>query len=170
MSAAKTNVEMGAGRASKGALAYCTGRVARVTAVLLVVMAGYTIGRAQSGVGSPTPPQPQSPTMRGGGFGRSMGIPDNETDIDPVMMERRIRALNIERQKQMVSDTNKLLKLAKELNDEVATLNTGSFTPDQLRKIAEIEKLAHNVKDKMTAGAVNTPTMAPPPTLMYPIQ
>ena len=41
-------------------------------------------------------------------------------DYDPVMMERRMRALNIERQKQMVADANKLLKLARELNDEVA--------------------------------------------------
>jgi hypothetical protein len=38
-------------------------------------------------------------------------------DFDPTMMERRIRALNNERQKDMVSDTDKLLKLAQELND-----------------------------------------------------
>ena len=64
-----------------------------------------------------------------------------------------MRALNVERQKQMVADTNKLLKLAKELNDEVAAANTGSFTPDQLRKIGEIEKLAHSVRERMAAGS-----------------
>ena len=39
-----------------------------------------------------------------------------------------MRALNTERQKQMVSDTDKLLKLARELNDEVAKANTGTLT------------------------------------------
>ncbi len=61
-------------------------------------------------------------------------------------------ALNVERQKQMVSDANKLLKLARELNDEVATANTGTFTPDQLHKIAEIEKLARSVRERMADG------------------
>lgn len=80
-------------------------------------------------------------------------------DFDPTMMERRIRALNNERQKDMVSDTDKLLKLAQELNDEIAAKNAGTLTFDQLHKIAEIEKLAHSVKEKM-ADAVGQPTPA----------
>ena len=39
------------------------------------------------------------------------------TDDRTLMVERRMRALNIERQKQMVADADKLLKLARELND-----------------------------------------------------
>lgn len=77
--------------------------------------------------------------------------------LDPVMAERRLRALNIERQKQMVSDANKLLKLAKELNDEVAGAHADALTPAQLHKIAEIEKLARNVKERM-ASAVGPPS------------
>lgn len=73
-------------------------------------------------------------------------------DYDPTMMERRLTALNIERQKQMVSDTNKLLKLARELNDEVAENSSATLTSDQLHKIAEIEKLARSVKEKMADG------------------
>ncbi len=61
-------------------------------------------------------------------------------------------ALNKERQKEMISDTDKLLKLVKELNDEVAAKNEAALTYDQLRKIARIEKLAHGVKDKMANG------------------
>jgi len=61
-----------------------------------------------------------------------------------------LRALNAERHKSIVSDTNKLLKLARELEDEVSRTNPGSLTPDQLRKVAEIEKLARGVKDKMS--------------------
>jgi hypothetical protein len=105
-----------------------------------------------------------------GGFGRqNMGTLPNDTDnFDPMMAERRMRALNIERQKQMVSDAAKLLKLAQELNSEVASANSGEFTPDQLRKIGEIEKLARNVRERMAAAVGDAPTIMPPPTLVYP--
>jgi hypothetical protein len=86
--------------------------------------------------------------------------PTASDNYDPTMMERRLNALNRERQKEMISDTNKLLKLAMELNDEVAANNTGSLTWDQLHKMAEIEKLARNVKEKMADGVGQ---MGPPP-------
>jgi hypothetical protein len=67
--------------------------------------------------------------------------------------ERRLKELNHERQKEMISDTNKLLKLATELNDEVAATKAEALTYDQLHRIAQIEKLAHNVREKMTLAA-----------------
>jgi hypothetical protein len=94
--------------------------------------------------------------------------PSASGDYDPTMMERRLNALNRERQKEMISDTNKLLKLAMELNDEIAANNTGSLTLDQLRKMAQIEKLARNVKEKMAEGvgqigpSPETPITIPP--------
>jgi hypothetical protein len=63
--------------------------------------------------------------------------------------EKRLRMINAERQKTMIADTDKLVKLAKELNEEIAKSNTGELSAAQLRKVAEIEKLAHNVRDKM---------------------
>jgi hypothetical protein len=78
--------------------------------------------------------------------------PSSSDNYDPTMMERRLNALNRERQKEMISDTNKLLKLTMELNDEIAANNTGTLTWDQLHKMAEIEKLARNVKEKMADG------------------
>ena len=74
--------------------------------------------------------------------------PKQPGDLDPVEQERR-RALNAERRKSMVSDTSKLLKLAAELNAEVSSANPDSLSLDQLRKLAQIEKLAHGVKEKM---------------------
>ena len=68
---------------------------------------------------------------------------------NPVIQERRIRQLGLATHKSMVSDADKLLELATELSNEIGSTNPRSFTPDQLRKIAQIEKLAHNVKDKM---------------------
>jgi hypothetical protein len=92
----------------------------------------------------------------------------NDDDIDPLLMERRIRALNTERQKLMVADTNKLFRLAKELNQEIATENTGAWTPDQLRKIAEIEKLAHNVRERMATGVSEAPSLLSSPSIIFP--
>jgi hypothetical protein len=94
--------------------------------------------------------------------------PSASDNYDPTMMERRLNALNRERQKEMISDTNKLLKLAIELNDQIAANNTGSLTWDELHKMAEIEKLARNVKDKMADGVgqmgptPETPIAIPP--------
>jgi hypothetical protein len=85
--------------------------------------------------------------------------------IDPIQQERWQRGLNIERQKEMVSDTNKLLKLARELNTEISSSNSDSLTPAQLRKVAEIEKLAHSVKGKMSTSAQSTPEFALPSSL-----
>jgi hypothetical protein len=90
-------------------------------------------------------------------------------DPDPTMLERRIRALNAERQKQIVADTDKLLKLARELNDEVAKANTGTLTGEELHKIADIEKLARSVRQRMTETVGEAPIMlAAPPQIMYP--
>ena len=71
---------------------------------------------------------------------------------DPSEEARRLRALNVERQKRVVSDANKLLKLTNEFNSEIARANSDSLTQAQLRKLAKIEKLAHDLKTNMSAG------------------
>jgi hypothetical protein len=76
--------------------------------------------------------------------------------------ERQLRLLNADRQKSLVADTNKLLKLARELNSEVGEATAGAPTPAQLRKVAEIEKLARNVKEKMSTSVRGIPVYAPP--------
>jgi hypothetical protein len=86
---------------------------------------------------------------------------DNIGSGDPLWQEKQLRLINADRQKQLVADTNKLLKLAQQLNDEIAAANPDSLTPDQLRRIAEIEKLAHSVKEKMAASARITPPFPP---------
>jgi hypothetical protein len=110
-----------------------------------------------------------------GGQGQGMGGTHPHPDLgslspdnpDPAMVERRIRALNIQRQKQIVADTDKLLKLARELNEEVAKANTGTLTLDELHKIAEIEKLARNVRQRMTESA-GEPEINMLPPIPYP--
>jgi len=56
---------------------------------------------------------------------------------------------NLERQAQLKTDTEKLLKLSQELKDYVDKSNENMLSLDVLRKAEEIEKLAKSVKDKM---------------------
>jgi len=85
-------------------------------------------------------------------------------DTDPVEEERRLRLLNAERQKSLVSDTNRLLKLARELDAEVNHANPGLLDQAQLTKVAEIEKLAHKVKEKMSTSVRATTDFQPFPS------
>jgi len=81
---------------------------------------------------------------------------------DPVEREKQLRALNADRQKSLVADTNKLLKLADELNAEIGRTQPDALTLEQLHKIAEIEKLAHSVKEKMSTSVRAMPVYAQP--------
>lgn len=108
-------------------------------ALLLVAQAG-----AQS---HGTPSLPTLPSGAPVGSREDYDIPNR----DPVEEARRLQALNAARQKGMVSDANKLLKLTTEFNEEIARTNSATFTPAQLRKLAQIEKLAHSVSEKMSS-------------------
>jgi hypothetical protein len=85
----------------------------------------------------------------------------------PIFYQKRLQMLNAAQHQSMVADTDKLLKLVADLNSQINTSNSKSLTPEQLRMVAEIEKLAHSVKDKMrlsvrSAGEFDGPTPAPP--------
>lgn len=151
---------MNAGRKLRNCRNWCAH--VRPTAVLglgvLVLMCGPA-DRSQSGTPDPF-----------GNSGRTEHefphrAVSNGADTDHVTTGRQRIAFNVERQKQIVADSDKLLKLARELNDEVAAGNTGQWTPDELDKIAEIEKLARRVKARMldTADQPSAQLSQPPP-------
>ncbi|MGD0735602.1 MAG: hypothetical protein ABR976_10665 [Terracidiphilus sp.] len=125
-------------------------RLALAAALLLVLPGG-----AQSGLQIPHPPNQPIPPQVGSGI-------DNGNE-DSEVQEKRFKALNAERHKSMVADTNRLLKLAGELNAELADEPAESLNPDQLRKVAEIEKLAHSVKEKMGMSVKGLPVFVPSP-------
>jgi hypothetical protein len=83
---------------------------------------------------------------------------------DPIFQERRLRQLNVAQHKALVSDADKLLKLVSELNAEIDNTNPASLTPDQLRMVAEIEKLAHSVKNRMRNSVQPTPVFLDAPS------
>ncbi|MGB6692449.1 MAG: hypothetical protein WBE76_31795 [Terracidiphilus sp.] len=110
-------------------------------------------------------PQPRGPFQQP--IGQKVGTSLDDSNGDFSQQEERLRALNRERQKSLVSDTNKLLKLATELDMEIKSANTASLTPAETRKLASIEKLAHNVKDKMIYS-VSPPSVIQPPSQDWP--
>ena len=119
-------------------------------------------GRAQRGVSGIQ----QHPVYSASQGQSSSGI-QNDTQGNSVDEEKRLKALNADRQKKMVSDANKLLRLVKELNAEIARSDAESLTPEQLRKVTDIEKLAHSVKEKMSTSVRGLPPFQPP---MQPMQ
>lgn len=94
---------------------------------------------------------------------RSMDELDMETRSGPIFYEKRLQMLNKAQHQSMVADTDRLLKLVANLNVQISTSNSSALTPEQLRMVAEIEKLAHNVKDKMRMSVRSSVEMAPSP-------
>lgn len=141
------------------------GRAIRPLSVALgiawaVVLAPVSAGRSQipmQNVGGPNNYKPYYPGIQ---------KPVESSDgYEQVALERELNALNIERQKEIVSDSNKLLRLARELNEEVAANSSSTLTVDQLHQIAQIEKLARGIKQKMADG-VGQPVL---PTVQIPV-
>ncbi len=101
-------------------------------------------------------------TPLGGGViqpnSRPQGGANNGTiETDPVFIAKRAQALNADRQKSMVADTNKLVMLARQLDAEIASNPTDRLTSEELRKVGEIEKLARSVKAKMAQSFAGGP-------------
>lgn len=82
---------------------------------------------------------------------------------DPSFEAKRLKKLNELRQKSMEADADKLLRLARELNEAVAVDAPAMSAQERLRRIAEIEKLAKDVKNKMifATGAAPDPYIGP---------
>ena len=83
--------------------------------------------------------------------------PDNNRALRDSMNkqedQKRLKALNVQRQKDMNTDTGKLITLANEIKAETHKADgKESLSAADLRKVEMIEKLARNVREKMTAS------------------
>ena len=67
----------------------------------------------------------------------------------PYNTERLDADRNLERQRRLVADTDKLLQLATQLKTEVDKTNSHILSVEVVKKAEEIEKLAKSVKDRM---------------------
>jgi hypothetical protein len=63
------------------------------------------------------------------------------------MAEERAREMNVDRQKRLEAETNRLVGLVNELTRDVRSDKVAPL--DLSRRAAEIEKLAHSVQDRM---------------------
>lgn len=76
--------------------------------------------------------------------------PDNLNDPMAVQQRAsRARAFAEDRQKHIVDETAKLLQLATELKVDMEKNNKSEPPVDVIRKAEDIEKLAHDVKQRM---------------------
>ncbi len=65
------------------------------------------------------------------------------------MEDAQAKSRNIDRQKKLEADTEKLLSLATELKEQVDKTDKNILSVDVIKKADEIEKLAKSVKDRM---------------------
>ncbi len=110
--------------------------------MLTIAMVGVTLATAGSvrvsgGQMLPAPSLPWSNQMPG------MSQPDN------MRRAEQRRMLMSERQKRLVSDTDKLVALTTALKEQVDESNKDVLSLDMIKKAEEIEKLAHSVKERI---------------------
>jgi hypothetical protein len=74
------------------------------------------------------------------------------------MSQQDFEAANALRNKQVSEQTAKLLKLANDLKVEVDRAGKDTLSLNAIRKADAIEKLAHNIKEKMTVTAATPST------------
>jgi hypothetical protein len=68
---------------------------------------------------------------------------------DQQSKKEHFDAANLERKRQITDDSARLLKLANDLKAEVDKTSKDTLSLGVIRKADEIERLAHNVKEKM---------------------
>lgn len=112
---------------------------------------GQSTGVINPGGGMPGIQTPGTGNGRGSQSPGSQISPpaDADTNLSPQTEEAQAKLRNLERQKQLVADAQRLLSLANELKTDVDKSTKDTLSLDVIRKADEIEKLAHNVKEKM---------------------
>jgi hypothetical protein len=119
-----------------------------VVAGLLFVTFDVTGGKGQSRQNSPPPVMsPSPPGANNSPLGRT--DPMSPDPLNNRMEQQQIRSRNSDRQKRLVSDTDKLVNLVKQLKEEVESGDKPLEPNDVQKRAEEIEKLAKSVKDRM---------------------
>jgi hypothetical protein len=102
----------------------------------------------------PVPPTEPQPPVFTNSKSPDYGPPELRAPTFEKLQYRRYIA---DRLRSMASDTAKLLRLARELNAKIDKSGPSSLSREDLRRLAEIEKLAHNVKWKMQLATSGSP-------------
>ena len=111
-----------------------------VVGMMLLGWAGVS-GRTQWSSKSPQVAQPPN-------LSNPAGKDPTDTAVNEIQHKQQ-KLREDERQKRLVSDSEKLLALATQLHDEVGKTDKNILSMDVIRRADEIEKLAHSVKERM---------------------
>jgi hypothetical protein len=123
-------------------------RVAMISFMLLAAACVVAV-RGQSHQNPP--PVIGAPPVSGANM-PGMGGRSDPMSNDPMngrLEEQQVKSRNSDRQRRLVSDTDRLVTLTKELKQQVETPDKPLQPGDVGRKAEEIEKLAKSVKDRM---------------------
>ena len=74
---------------------------------------------------------------------------ERKVTVDHSAEVRQAQLLRIQRQKQLISDGDKLLKLATDLKQQIDNATPQTLSADSVKKAAEIEKLAHSLRQRL---------------------
>jgi hypothetical protein len=66
-----------------------------------------------------------------------------------TMREGMIRQANEQRHKKMLDDANRMVQLSNELKADVEKAQKDELSLEVMKKAAEVEKLAHDVQQRM---------------------
>jgi hypothetical protein len=91
----------------------------------------------------------QSPAMPPGRVGVNDPMADSHDPERERMRQQLILSVNEARHKRMEEDAAKLLALSTELKADVDKAGKDELSVEVIRKAGEIEKLAHDVKERM---------------------
>lgn len=70
-------------------------------------------------------------------------------EVERKVKREQEKKMNKDRQEALKRDTDKLLELANQLKEYVDKSNENTLSLDVIKKAGEIEKLAHDVREKM---------------------
>jgi hypothetical protein len=121
-------------------------KILRGGGVALLAAIALLTGAAQSGQQSP-PANPGQPDLAP----PSNSVPDAKTQSQPAQPTLPTDP----RKRQLTEDSARLLTLAIALKAEVDKTNKDTLSLNVIRRADEIEKLAHNVREKMKLTATS---------------
>jgi ssDNA-binding replication factor A large subunit len=118
----------------------------------LVVPAALTAAVLQAQ--SPPPGDPNKPYL----LPEANRLPDvnDQMEMREALTKRQnFAAANAERKKQIADDSARLIKLTEELKAEASKTDKDMLSLNVIRMADEIERMAHNIKEKMKLMAGN---------------
>ncbi len=122
-----------------------------IISLLAVILLLSWMHRGDNALGQSQAP-PLFPPTTGQSNGRPPFGAETDTTQDPMLRHAQAEAAkrrNIDRQNKLVSDSDRIVQLASELNTGVDPNGKDPTSVAMAKKAEEIEKLAHSVRDLM---------------------